>query len=73
MLPLYDEGTMQLQSAAIAHVAARFSASADASVIQPSLLIGSHIEASKLEVRKISLHRLHLAQQEGALRAAAAA
>jgi hypothetical protein len=37
---------------------------------QAELLIGSHIEASKLEVRKISLHRLHLAQIEGASRAA---
>jgi DNA-binding GntR family transcriptional regulator len=39
---------------------------------QAELLIASHIEASKLEVRKISLHRLHLAQREGALRAAGA-
>ena len=39
---------------------------------QAELLIGSHIEASKLEVRKISLHRLHLAQREGAMRAAGA-
>jgi hypothetical protein len=34
------------------------------------MLLRSHIEASKLEVRTISLHRLHLAQREGALRAA---
>jgi DNA-binding GntR family transcriptional regulator len=39
---------------------------------QAEMLIASHIEASKLEVRKISLHRLHLAQREGALRAAGA-
>jgi DNA-binding GntR family transcriptional regulator len=37
---------------------------------QATMLMRSHIEASKLEVRKISLHRLHLAQREGALRAA---
>lgn len=35
---------------------------------QASMLLKAHIEASKLEVRKISLHRLHLAQREGALR-----
>jgi DNA-binding GntR family transcriptional regulator len=33
---------------------------------QASMLLNAHIEASKLEVRKISLHRLHLAQREGA-------
>jgi DNA-binding GntR family transcriptional regulator len=38
---------------------------------QAELLIGAHIEASKLEVRKISLHRLQLAEREAALRAAA--
>ena len=32
---------------------------------QASMLLKAHIEASKLEVRKISLHRLHLAQREG--------
>jgi len=37
---------------------------------QAMLLLRSHIEASKLEVRKISLHRLHLALREGAERAA---
>ena len=37
---------------------------------QATLLLRSHIEASKLEVRKISLHRLHLALREGAERAA---
>jgi DNA-binding GntR family transcriptional regulator len=37
---------------------------------QATMLLRSHIEASKLEVRKISVHRLHLAQREGALRAA---
>jgi DNA-binding GntR family transcriptional regulator len=31
---------------------------------QASMLLKAHIEASKLEVRKISLHRLHLAQRE---------
>jgi len=37
------------------------------------MLLSSHVEESKLEVRKISVHRLHLAQREGALRAAEAA
>jgi len=37
------------------------------------MLLNSHIAESKLEVRKISVHRLHLAQREGALRAAEAA
>ena len=37
---------------------------------QAAMLLSSHIEESKLEVRKISLHRLHLAQRAGALRAA---
>lgn len=32
-------------------------------VQQASMLLRSHIESSKLEVRKISLHRLHLAQR----------
>jgi DNA-binding GntR family transcriptional regulator len=36
---------------------------------QAELLIGAHIEASKLEVRKISVHRLHLAERAGASRA----
>jgi len=31
---------------------------------QATLLLRSHIEQSKLEVRKISIHRLHLAHQE---------
>lgn len=31
---------------------------------QASMLLKAHIEASKLEVRKISLHRLHIAQRE---------
>jgi DNA-binding GntR family transcriptional regulator len=31
---------------------------------QASMLLKAHIEASKLEVRKISLHRLHMAQRE---------
>jgi DNA-binding GntR family transcriptional regulator len=31
---------------------------------QATLLMRSHIEQSKLEVRKISIHRLHLAHQE---------
>ena len=33
---------------------------------QASMLLKAHIEASKLEVRKISLHRLHIAQRESA-------
>ena len=33
---------------------------------QPSMLLKAHIEASKLEVRKISLHRLDMAQRENA-------
>ena len=33
---------------------------------QASMLLRAHIEASKLEVRKISLHRLHMAQRENA-------
>ena len=33
---------------------------------QASMLLKAHIEASKLEVRKISLHRLHMAQRENA-------
>jgi DNA-binding GntR family transcriptional regulator len=37
---------------------------------QATLLLRAHIEASKLEVRKISLHRLHIALREGAERAA---
>lgn len=40
---------------------------------QAIMLIRSHIEASKLEVRKISLHRLHVALREGAERAASEA
>ena len=31
---------------------------------QATLLLRSHIEQSKLEVRKISIHRLHLAHTE---------
>ena len=33
---------------------------------QASMLLKAHIEASKLEVRKISLHRLHVAQRQNA-------
>ncbi len=33
---------------------------------QASLLLRAHIEQSKLEVRKISLHKLHLAHQQSA-------
>jgi len=36
------------------------------------MLLSSHIEESKLEVRKISVHRVHVAQREGAMRAAGA-
>jgi DNA-binding GntR family transcriptional regulator len=36
---------------------------------QAELLMSSHIEASKLEVRKSSVHRLHLAERAGASRA----
>lgn len=39
---------------------------------QAALLLKSHIEQSKLEVRKISIHRLHLAHQEAAPRQPAA-
>lgn len=39
---------------------------------QAALLLRSHIEQSKLEVRKISVHRLHLAHQEAAPRQPAA-
>jgi len=39
---------------------------------QAALLLKSHIEQSKLEVRKISIHRLHLAHQEAAPRKPAA-
>lgn len=39
---------------------------------QAALLLRSHIEQSKLEVRKISIHRLHLAHQEAAPRKPAA-
>jgi DNA-binding GntR family transcriptional regulator len=35
---------------------------------QASMLLRSHIEASKLEVRKISIHRLHLAHLEARAR-----
>jgi DNA-binding GntR family transcriptional regulator len=35
-------------------------------VQQAGMLLRAHIEESKLEVRKISLHMLHLAQREGA-------
>ncbi len=31
---------------------------------QATMLLRSHIEQSKLEVRKISIHRLHMAHQE---------
>lgn len=36
---------------------------------QASLLLRSHIEESKLEVRKISLHRLHLAHRDARMKA----
>jgi DNA-binding GntR family transcriptional regulator len=36
---------------------------------QASMMLRSHIEASKLEVRKISIHRLHLAHLEARARA----
>jgi DNA-binding GntR family transcriptional regulator len=36
---------------------------------QAALLLKSHIEQSKLEVRKISIHRLHVAHQESRTRA----
>lgn len=36
---------------------------------QASMLLRSHIEASKLEVRKISIHRLHLAHLEARAKA----
>ena len=36
---------------------------------QAGMLLRSHIEASKLEVRKISIHRLHLAHLEARARA----
>lgn len=39
---------------------------------QATLLLKSHIEQSKLEVRKISIHRLHLAHLEAAPRKPAA-
>lgn len=39
---------------------------------QAALLLKSHIEQSKLEVRKISIHRLHLAHLEAAPRKPAA-
>jgi DNA-binding GntR family transcriptional regulator len=35
---------------------------------QAALLLKSHIEQSKLEVRKISIHRLHVAHQESQAR-----
>ncbi|HLX81871.1 MAG TPA: GntR family transcriptional regulator [Burkholderiales bacterium] len=35
---------------------------------QAALLLKSHVEQSKLEVRKISLHRLHVAHQESRTR-----
>jgi DNA-binding GntR family transcriptional regulator len=40
---------------------------------QATLLLRSHIEQSKLEVRKISIHRMHLAHQEARPRRARAA
>ena len=40
---------------------------------QAMMLLRLHIEASKLEVRKISLHRLHVALRQGAERAASEA
>ena len=36
---------------------------------QATMLLRSHIEQSKLEVRKISIHRLHMAHQEAPRRA----
>jgi DNA-binding GntR family transcriptional regulator len=41
-------------------------------VQQAVLLLRTHIEQSKLEVRKISIHRLHLAHQEAGPRSAGA-
>jgi len=40
---------------------------------QATLLLRSHIERSKLEVRKISIHRLHMAHQEATPRRRAGA